>query len=278
MASTGASKKEYALNIDYNGDGVRDLLVANSATTNWHALSFQSSTQEYQVCLKGEPCEDHIRQLNYTLKNLGILATGLENGAQVMDVNGDGHEDIVFSAGNFIKAHINNGNGTFTANKTLYTFTDTVSSTDLNFGIQTQTADMKSASAVDVNGDGRSDLVMKVTTTVSGCYVGGRLDRYVSDPIECRIDLMGTWKTETSTNHLLFVSTGTLLNPQLNLQQTLGKYDDTLRVADLNGDGLSDLLYVSSDKWWYRLSDGVQFLASRDAGLTTSSTKKYLNQ
>jgi RHS repeat-associated protein len=278
MASTGASKKEYALNIDYNGDGVRDLLVANSATTNWHALSFQSSTQEYQVCLKGEPCEDHIRQLNYTLKNLGILATGLENGAQVMDVNGDGHEDIVFSAGNFIKAHINNGNGSFTANKTLYTFTDTVSSTDLNLGIQTQTADMKSASAVDVNGDGRSDLVMKVTTTVSGCYVGGRLDRYVSDPIECRIDLMGTWKTETSTNHLLFVSTGTLLNPQLNLQQTLGKYDDTLRVADLNGDGLSDLLYVSSDKWWYRLSDGVQFLASRDAGLTTSSTKKYLNQ
>jgi RHS repeat-associated protein len=278
MTSVGNAKKEYALNIDYNGDGVRDLLVADSATANWYAISYQPNTYSIEICPDGEPCIDKIITRNYTLKNLGVVATGLESGAQIMDVNGDGHEDIVFRSGDFLKAHINNGNGTFAANKTLYTFTDTVSSATLNLGVQTQTADMKSASAVDVNGDGRSDLVIKVSTKISACMIRGELDDIVENRSECEYDLGGTWVSSTTTNHHLFVSSGSVLGPQLKLQQVLGKYDDTLRIADLNGDGLSDLLYVNADKWWYRLSDGVQFLPARDAGMATSSTRKYLNQ
>jgi len=259
LSGVGDNKKEYALNIDYNGDGVRDLLIADSKTSNWYVISYQP---------------------NVTVKSLGVVATGLEGEAQVMDVNGDGMEDIVFRTGNYLKAHINDRDGTFTANHLLYTFSSTPSSVSLNSGYESQTASMKSASGFDVNGDGKSDLIIKVTTTTGGCYVSGRLYPFVRSSRECQFDWGGNWSTSSNTEYKLFKSSGTTNSPELSLLQTLGSasYMNTLRVADFNGDGLNDLTYVANDKWYYRLSDGTELLSPREAGLVTSSTKKLLNQ
>ncbi len=279
LSGIGDGKKEYAMSIDYNGDGVRDLLVADSKTSNWYAISYQPSQSTSTICPPGEPCEEYTTTSYKTVKNLGIVATGLEGEAQVLDVNGDGMEDIVFRTGSYLKAHINDGDGTFTANQILYTFSSSVSSSTLNDGYTSQTANMKSASAIDINGDGRSDLIIRVTTTTGGCYVNGRLFKFVSGSSECRHDIGGTWSTSTSTSYQLFVASGDATAPKLSYLQTIGSSSlNTLRVADLNGDGLSDLLYVVSDRWYYRLSDGTQLLAARDAGLVTSSSKKYLSQ
>lgn len=129
MASTGAGKAAYAQTIDYDGDGQRDLLVANSETANWQILSFKPSTYQHTVC---EPngrgtqlCEDVERVVNYTLKDLGLKAIGLEGKALVADVNGDALEDIIFIDGGAIKWYRNLGNGSFAAAQSLYSFPST---------------------------------------------------------------------------------------------------------------------------------------------------------
>ena len=284
LTGIGDGKKEYAMSIDYNGDGVRDLLVADSSTSNWYAVSYQPSEVTNFFCEPMGPCEEYTTTTYKTVKNLGIVATGLEGQAQVMDVNGDGMEDIVYRSGNYLKAHINDGDGTFTANQTLYTFTGSVSSTTLNDSYTNQTANMKSASAIDINGDGRSDLIARVTTstTYEDEFCGGEIptqEKSKDDQATARIWDDCRPYTVTSSSYKLFVSSGNPSSPTLTMAQTLGSSSiNTLRVADLNGDGLSDLLYVMNDRWYYRLSDGTQLLAARDAGLATSSSKKYLNQ
>ncbi len=280
LSSRGQNKKEYALSIDYNGDGVRDLLVADSKSSYWYAISYQPDEITQEICPPGEPCEEITITTSVSVKNLGVIATGLEGEAQVMDVNGDGLEDIVFRTSKYIKAHINNGNGGFTANRLLYSFPTTPTSIEMGEEMVSQTADMKSASGIDINGDGRSDLILKVTTTTGGCYYRGRLFPYITHRSECIYDIRGTWSSSTSSNYKLFQSSGATDSPTLTEVQNLGSASgkDTLRIADLNGDGLSDLLYVQSDRWYYRLSDGTQLLSAHDANLATSSTKKYLDQ
>ncbi|MDC2890352.1 hypothetical protein [Psychrosphaera algicola] len=56
-------------------------------------------------------------------RDLGIQAIGLDSQVQVMDVNGDSFEDIVFRTGKYIKAYLNNeGDESFSQAITLYTY------------------------------------------------------------------------------------------------------------------------------------------------------------
>ena len=80
-----------------------------------------------------------------------------------------------------------------------------------------------------------------------------------------------------STNYKIFVSSGTTDSPRFAEVQSLG-YLDNIRATDINADGLTDILYVSNNKWYYRLSDGERLLEVKDTGLATSSSLKYLDQ
>tara|TARA_R110001592_G_scaffold192828_1_gene439909 strand:- start:811 stop:6438 length:5628 start_codon:yes stop_codon:yes gene_type:complete len=278
LSGIGISKKDYAMSIDYNGDGVRDLLVANNKTSNWHAISYQPSATTSTHCFSGEPCDNYTHTSSVRVKNLGVIARGLEGEAQVMDVNGDGNEDIVYRTGKYLKTHLNDGDGTFTANKNLFTFTNTPSLGSLNEHYTEQSGDMKSASQIDIDGDGRSDLIMKVTTTTGGCYFRGRLIRGISNRAECLSDLMGTWSIQTRTKNHIYLASGSMASPSLTELTSFSGYVENIRVADFNGDGLSDLAYVSNNKWFYRLSDGKSLLSPKDMGLTTAPNRKHLNQ
>jgi RHS repeat-associated protein len=282
LSNIGTSNDEYALNIDSDGDGVREVLIADNETSNWRTLSYVKSTVPGPLCATGMPCASYTVQNSKLVRNLWATATGLEGEAQVMDVDGDGDEDIVFRNYNQIKAHINNGSGNFATTKILYNFTNTPDITVLNDDYQTQTADMKSASQIDINGDGRSDLIMKVTTTTGGCYLNGNLIPGGVTSEECQDDLGGVWDASTSTNNKIFISQEAdgigMDDPELVEVISLSASYDNIRVADFNGDGLSDIAYVVSNTWYYRLSDGTTLLPQREMGLVTTSSLKYHNQ
>ncbi|GAB1056518.1 MAG: hypothetical protein WAqPseu_35210 [Shewanella algae] len=281
MASTGAGKAAYAQTIDYDGDGQRDLLVANSETANWQILSFKPSTYQHTVC---EPngggtqlCEDIERVVNYTLKDLGLKAIGLEGKALVADVNGDALEDIIFIDGGAIKWYRNLGNGSFAAAQSLYSFPST------EVGHNTSVHQWHSSrgfgsSFMDINGDGLTDFMLEVREREAVCISGsGKVISGVTEN-ECRMDIRGTWSVSDYEYWNLYVSTGSSYRRHQKIYR--GQHNNlnianTLRSADFNGDGLSDIAYVHNNKWFIQLSDGNGFLPRIDTGVTTSDTQKY---
>lgn len=283
LTTIGDDKSQYLLNLDYDGDGKRDLLVANTATSNWNIVSFENYTTQQQICeplppgggqipFGGELCEWVTINHDIKVQSIGRTAIGLEGKAQILDIDGNGLEDIVYQSGSKIYWYKNNG-GTFSAGAELLSFTSSNSGTSINTPIHRYTANMKNASGIDINGDGRSDLIIKVTDTISTCTVNGQVYGFVASRGECENDIGGTWFTSTTTGYKLYTSNGSALNKA----QDLGNHED-VRVADINGDGLTDLLqYSSASQWSYRLSDGRSLLP----GVTLpngSTSDTYKNQ
>ncbi|MCJ8270419.1 MAG: FG-GAP-like repeat-containing protein, partial [Psychrosphaera sp.] len=277
LSSIGSSDdaREYALTIDYDGDGKQELLVANDASSNWTVLTYNPHTKTEEVCVrKFDECWTQTYNYTFESVNLNRTAIGFKGAAQVMDVDGDGMQDIVFTSGGQIKMYRNNGlvNGaiTFSAATPLTTI---ASGDALSFNHQNvrNTPSMKNASAIDINGDGRSDLLSKVTTTTTVCE-GNGTTRPLPPGENCG-DLYGDSRPRTSSSSMfkLFVSDGTLAEPKLTERDSISYSGKDLRVTDLNGDGLSDIVYRqgSNDTWYYRLSNGYDFGAVHQTPFTS---------
>lgn len=274
MTSTGASQHAYAQTIDFDGDGQRDLLVAASSSSPWQVLSFKPSEEKVRDCEpdgnRGQLCNDSTRTVQYTLTSLGRTAIGLNGSAIVADVNGDALEDIVFLDAGQIKWYKNLGGGSFAAAASLLTFPSGATASPGIPQINHTTKGFESSALLDVNGDGLTDLILKVNETVSYCSTGSGVVHGISNS-ECR-DLNGQWKTGKWDYWKLYVSTGTGYKEQNSIYITSGT--DTLRAADFNGDGLTDIAYVRNNQWYIQLSDGNGFLPAIATGITTDNDKK----
>ncbi|WP_420933670.1 toxin TcdB middle/N-terminal domain-containing protein [Alteromonas sp. A081] len=259
------SQRQYALNIDFNGDGVRDLLVADGQDKNWYVVYYENTQSAPSLCEGSNECPAHfvnrsLRQ-GYIKSSTGsfLRAWGFDGGAAVMDVNGDGFEDIVYRKNHEVRAYINTGNKSFTDNH-LYTFSSELSGDAIFGNAQMYRATIKSASAIDINGDGLSDVILQVTSTDGYCVnsSGNRLPAQTSG--ECERDLFGTWRENTTSNRQVFISkTNSANDPYFSKVQTLSASYKDIRYADLNGDGLTDMVYSYANKWRYRLSNGKMF-------------------
>ena len=248
LSTSGVAKKQYAQTIDYNGDGQRDLLVANAETENWKILSYQPTTSTTTQCNpRNGLCTPLTITTTFKEVDIGLKALQLERGAMVADYDGDGLEDIIFLSNAEIQAYRNKGSNSENIHQGFELQTKlgiTGGSPELTGAYTRFNADQNSTSTVDVNGDGRTDILTKVTE--GWCTVAPRDERF-----EC-LRRGGNWKTKTTLQ--LFVSTG---NGYTKVQE-MDNYIH-VRISDLNGDGYSDLLYQSDSKWYYRLSDGTKF-------------------
>ncbi|MBV7317632.1 FG-GAP-like repeat-containing protein, partial [Shewanella sp. NIFS-20-20] len=274
LTTTGASQSAFAHSIDYNGDGQRDLLVADSETSNWKVLSFEPTTTSQTVC---EPngngtylCEDIDRVVSESVTDLGRKAIGLKGKALVADVNGDALEDIIFIDGGAIKWYRNQG-GSFAAAQSLYSFPSTELSHSTSISQWDSSSGFGSA-FMDINGDGLTDFMLQVRDQGAGCSVPGALSQW-----ECERDLNGTWSTWDDDFWNLYVSNGSSYSKRQEIYRGQHNYLNiatTLRSADFNGDGLSDIAYVKDNKWYIQLSDGIKFLPRIDTGITTNDTRR----
>nr|WP_269468545.1 FG-GAP-like repeat-containing protein [Alteromonas sp. ASW11-130] len=246
------NKPEYAKIFDFDGDGVQDLLVANSSSDKWTIISNERQfTANYNNCgYYGYPnCSGQI-QTNYKITS--ATATDISN-ATIIDVDGDTLGDILFASGSSLKYYRNKGDGSFESAQTALTFAS--SSLDEMFQISDKTA-LKDSAILDVNGDGRTDLIFRVTTDNSYC-ANSRGVKVPMNKYECNYEPGYTWHSLTPTyDWKLYASdnaTGFTFLRDVSHSQ---RFD--FRPVDMNGDGLSDIIFRTPSGYSYRLSNGKQ--------------------
>jgi hypothetical protein len=263
------------ISADLNADGMIDIVfwtssvTANSVTTagsTYAALgkgdgTFQAtvvvsqslSTQAVVKDLNGDGFPD-VADLDTAPGNVAVFlgkgdgTFGFEIGYPTApgatyitagDVNGDGHPDLVTAGAGGVDLLLNNGDGTFA-------FYSVISTTAAS-----------SAELVDVNGDGKLDLVVVTgsgSATTATVYLGSGKGTFTQASVfplngATRLkfaDINNDGLTDIVADEGL--TTGVWLNTQAG---TFAKVQDLplggpLALADINTDGLPNLLQVSS--------------------------------
>ncbi|MCJ8269916.1 MAG: FG-GAP-like repeat-containing protein, partial [Psychrosphaera sp.] len=222
LSGIGSSDEDriYALTIDYDGDGKQELLVANgngdAASGNWHVLTYNPTVTEV-VLPRG--LTRYINK-NFEPVDLGQPSIGFEGAAQVMDVDGDGLQDIVFNHLGKIQMYRNEG-GSFSAARDLNTssnYGDLLF--DYNHAVHSPA--MQNAAAIDVNGDGRSDLLTKMKATRGFCVDDNWQELTQITTFEDCKTIDGRWTLSTNTYWRMIISDGTLATPRLTSMNIIG--------------------------------------------------------
>jgi hypothetical protein len=241
MVGTSDLDRNFILTIDYDGDGKQELLVGDTngdaPNGNWHVIAYINGAA--------------------TALNLNIEAIGAgeESAAQILDIDGDGLQDIVFQTSSQIRMYRNLG-GTFAAAVTLRDFNPDDIAIAFSYDHVFNSPAMKNSAIIDVNGDGRSELLSKIS--MASWYCEGSTSKDTQG--DCA-EAGGTWTKVETFSWQVFVNDSTLANPQLSEWDSIYYTGDDLRVTDLNGDGLTDVVYYlkADNSWYYHLSNGKNF-------------------
>ncbi|MDQ7050755.1 MAG: VCBS repeat-containing protein [Enterobacterales bacterium] len=166
------------------------------------------------------------------------------------DINGDGLPDIIYPRSGQYYVKFKLPDSVFGQ----YSAENPVQFSISSFSIGTNKVSQKLASYGDFNFDGRVDMLTKVTNTVEVPIVGA------DSGDDIQFNLTYKWMIFTSDgdgNFTEYASAG-----DLGFAITENK---DMKLVDLNGDGLSDLVYRNqiAGEWYYKLFTGTEFLAGQ---------------
>ena len=273
-----ATNYEYAQVIDLNGDG-RQTIVFPSSAGKWGYLQVGTVTQ-----YNGRPDETGgeitVDSLNVSLTSVTFTGDEYKN-TTFLDVNGDSFIDLVKKTEDGLIVHYNdqgtlNGTG-------VNILSNSVPANNVSNGtvqLVSQTPDLKNTAFFDVNGDGISDILTKISRAVYYCdeKIIGETDYYIkkSGDNKAFIQNYCNNKIEDSTGMYAYrfregettkrpvviigqVSTDGTPNYsnyyEIDFLFNLDISKDT-RIADFNGDGLSDIIYRKANQWHIAQSKG----------------------
>jgi RHS repeat-associated protein len=266
-----------AIVIDYDSDGLDDILVPYSGSTWWVIHGSTSGLQS-------------------PINTLAPAVSTVGN-ATALDMDGDGRDDLVWgqnvgsSSGSvvYVRYRLSTGDGFSSTAYTLYagSGTNQLAGPTLFSGAYTQNRNQH----FDANGDGMRDLALVTLRTFgpplepifryfTDIVLGGNAGVFsvkANTTVGLPIDVNGDGYTDIAyrlySGPLLFrLSTGKSFGGAVT-GQSLSGFNFNLAVAtDWNGDGMQDLLIpnTSTGTWYYLLSAGDSFAAGVDTQISTS--------
>ncbi len=271
-------KWEHAVVMDYNVDGVMDLVVAKDTSSYLTVISDKA-------IFTGQSCHYRNPQgcSTYTtnVKTTQIKATKLLSGYKVLDVDGDGDTELAYTVNNSIHYYENTGNG-LASTSTLYVTlpkgvsasegtpwedgTSVTSIIDNGGDLHKKRPGLKNAATFDANGDGLTDLLVRRKSTVTKCNNSG-------------VYLPSLQNDCSSTNYIQWYLVYGKANAAPTVQAVSGiSNSEQPQQVDLNGDGLSDIIWRQGTELRYKIANGQSFGATYTAqALNGSGTLSNLN-
>ncbi|MCC7490481.1 MAG: VCBS repeat-containing protein, partial [Gammaproteobacteria bacterium] len=288
---TGASSVNYqsALPLDFDGDGRMDLLIPNGG--DWRLL--KSSGVEFTALDSIGP------------GGSALPATGADGNAWVADYSGDGRPDLIYKSGSSLVGMRNDGAGHFSSAETMWSSPgpNTILAPDA-FAPAT-TAYYSSVRFADFNGDGRADLLAHFRyfvdldglgsyTTIDAWQIlicnGATFVEAIANPFLSGLfvhhpllaDVNGDDLTDVVViaedapnvwSILLATGDGNMARVTTSIPAGVGGQE---RIADVDGDGLDDLIISSGGTYQYARSTGTGFAALQSLGIPDTAAISHL--
>ena len=262
-------KAEFARILDVDGNGILDFIVAKDKDSDWVGITNKKTIVSSQSCEYGpkyDPSNCEPTTIEVHVSSIGKKAIGLEGSTQIMDVDGDSLQDIVYSTGLNFYYYKNLGSRAFSSAKLLTTIPirkriplpdDKVNREHEIFNGDyrySNTAGAANATVLDFNGDGITDLLVGRKTTVKDCSSGQLNSTEIST--SSFTSSSSTCKTSYETDWYIYSGS----DWESPAQEISGNAFNKPKAVDLNGDGLTDIIWRSGNHLNYRLSNGTELL------------------
>ncbi|HEX7917057.1 FG-GAP-like repeat-containing protein [Rudaea sp.] len=261
--------------LDYDGDGRADLLIGGAIGSNWKVFSSlgrpSTNGAVFGTTDLLASLSPAIAVTSYTdpRGNVSTAAVGL-----LADLNGDGLPDFIYPTGGSgfgTRFLVRQGSAlafspayqvNYSVNDTNCTFANfpNASTLDCFISIFNTTSTLhRSAIAADVNGDGRSDLtaLVQAVTTFEGCptcSTSTNRRNYWSQFVVSQIT-----PPNGSTPGVVALQETWWDTSALSASPTMPQDSNQVFVVDLNGDGLSDIVYqdaTTATTYWALINNG----------------------